>query len=129
MNSDLQEFLKQYIRDWQDVGGVKPDHTLQFLSDFSVYIKELGCEHFDFNNGENGYCGYTAYCYESDPNYKRYSGRGVLDFEFAYGKDFVSVFTMHHEGFWTPAYISLKGNESKYIIDILKSKCLELHNF
>lgn len=127
MSSSATE-MKEYIQEWKKL-EVKPSNDLIFVSNFIEYINQIDCENFEFGNGENGYCGYTAYLFETNPKYKMSSGREVLDFEFAYGSDFVKVFYLHNDGYWTPEYIDLKGVSAEMILNILKNKSLQLHGF
>jgi len=110
--------MKEYLDWWHKQEGQKPVNDKQFINDFIEFMKSKDKDHYEFD-GENYYCGFTAIVYDENPNYCM--GRS-LAFEFAYNKDFVKVFTANHNGFWTPEYIDLKGDDANPILAVLKDK-------
>ena len=110
--------IEEYIKKWDGFSGEKPINDPEFISLFIDFIKDKAGEYFEFE-GDNGYCGHTALVYEVPI---AHAFTRVMGFEFAYGLDFVKVFTAYHEGFWVPEYISLTGNEAKPILSILNKK-------
>ena len=114
---DLMEGLKSYIIDWNKEDGVKPKNNPKFIRDFLKFAKSADFDHWEFD-GINGYCGYTAILHEQ-PHYSSVYGLG---FEFAYDKDFVKVFTDRHNGYWTPEYIDLKGEDAQELLIVVKDK-------
>jgi len=110
--------MKDYLDKWHKAESPKPVNDEKFIADFIDFMKDKPADHYEFT-GENHYCGYTAVVYEDNPNYCM--GR-TLAFEFAYDSDFVKVFTANHNGFWTPEYISLKGDSAKPMLEILFEK-------
>ena len=117
--------LKEYIEKWHKIDGEKPCNEKEFISAFIEFIKSKDKDHFEFD-GENHYCGFTATVYDENPNYCM--GR-TMAFEFAYDKDFVKVFTAAHNGFWTPEYINLKGDDAKEILGVLKYQLIQWAGF
>ena len=109
--------IKEYINIWDKIEGVKPTNDLVFITAFTEFARTSDIEQWDFR-GENGYCGYTARVQE----YPYYTPLRGLGFEFAYDKNFVKVFTDKHNGFWTPEYISLEGDEAGALLSIIKDK-------
>lgn len=118
--------MKEYIKSWREQEGVKEKNNPEFIASFTEYIDEIDLDCWSFQ-GENGYCGYTAYVYSCNRSY-RY-GKSTLDFELAYSKDFVKVFDAGNEGFWVPEYIDLKGREASKILSIVKSKLADWAGF
>lgn len=109
--------LKQYLKEWRDTEGVKPVNDPDFIAGFLQFAKASDFDQWEFS-GDNHYCGFTAILYEH-PVHLPVSGEV---FEFAYGRDFVKVFTGFHHGFWVPEYISLKGDDAIELLRVLKSK-------
>lgn len=110
--------MKKYLEEWEKEESPKSVNNEKFIADFMEFMKSRDGDHYEFT-GENSYCGHTAIIYDENPNYCM--GR-TLAFEFAYGIDFVKVFTADHNGFWTPEYISLKGGNAAPILAILFEK-------
>jgi len=117
--------IKEYIEKWNNLPSPKPENDKRFINDFIEFMQSKDKNHYEFE-GENYYCGFTATLYETEPQYSY--GR-VLAFEFAYGQDFVKVFTANHNGFWVPEYINLKGGEAAPILGILHHKLIEWAGF
>lgn len=116
--------IEKYLEEWQKSESPKEQNNPKFIRGFTNYIKSKDADHWDFS-GENGYCGYTATVLDCFNGYSWSS----LDSEFAYGKDFIKVFTAHHHGFWSPEYINLSGEEAKEILDILHQKLIAWGGF
>lgn len=112
--------IENYIEGWNKKCE-KPVNEPEFIEMFIKLIKEYDCEHWDFS-GENGYCGFTATV--SDYTTWNIRSSTLINFEFAYGKDFVKVFTASHCGFWVPEYINLHGDDAKELLEIIKEKLL-----
>lgn len=108
--------IKNYIAAWNKE-EVKPQNNPKFIGDFLEFAKGADFDHWEFD-GENGYCGYTAILHEHPQHIPVYG----IGFEFAYGKDFVKVFTSRHNGFWTPEYIDLKGDDAKELLSVIRDK-------
>jgi hypothetical protein len=113
------DYIDEYIKEWNDAPNPKPQNNAEFIKEFTKFAKDSDFDRWEFD-GENGYCGYTAVLHEHPPYLPVYG----LGFEFAYGRDFVKVFTNRHNGFWTPEYINLKGEDSKELISIIKDKLI-----
>jgi hypothetical protein len=98
-------------------------HGEEFLKLFS---EVLLCEttlylEFDGDNYQSGkqyYISFNRYTYTPDYN---------LDFEiaFSYQEDFFKIYTRHHNGYWSPEYISFKFSEHKHFAQTLKSVLLK----
>lgn len=117
--------IKEYLTKWEDADSPKPSNDKGFIKAFTEFLESKDKDHFKFD-GENYYCGYTATVYEDDP---RYCYGRTLTFEFAYGIDFVKVFTGAHGGFWVPEYIDLKGGDAVPILVILNKKFTQWGGF
>ena len=117
--------IEDYLKTWNEAENPKPCNDPVFIKMFVEFIGDRGSDHFEFS-GDNGYCGYTAVVYEEDPRFSW--GRGI-SFEFAYGLDFVKVFTAQHCGYWVPEYINLQGGEAATIIGILNEKFIRWGGF
>lgn len=111
------DYIKEFIEKWNNAESPKPANDLVFVASFTKFAKESDFDQWEFS-GENYYCGYTARLSE----YSSYVPVSGLGFEFAYGKDFVKVFTDKHNGFWTPEYIDLKGVDAKALLDVIEEK-------
>lgn len=118
------EKIQLYIKQWNKIDGIKPQNDPEFIKEFMLFVDGTEGDHWEFS-GENGYCGFTAVVCET-PLYLY--GRG-LSFEFAYGNDFVKVFTANHHGFWVPEYINLKGDEALPLLSILRKKLTQWGGF
>lgn len=110
--------MKKYLAEWEKAESPKPANNEKFIADFIEFMKSRDSDHYEFD-GENNYCGYTATIYDENPNYCM---SRTLAFEFAYGIDFVKVFTANHNGFWVPEYINLRGGEAAPILTVLFDK-------
>jgi hypothetical protein len=117
--------IKEYLKTWDASPSPKPCNDPEFIAGFLEFMRERDCEHYEFT-GDNGYCGHTAIIYDIHPQYSY--GRQMA-FELAYGAGFTKVFTAHHNGFWVPEYISLKGGEAAPIISILHEKFIQWGGF
>jgi hypothetical protein len=117
--------MKEYLIEWEKAGSPKPSNDKEFIKDFIAFLESKDKDHFEFD-GENHYCGYTATVYEIEPSYCL--GK-TLAFEFAYGIDFVKVFTAAHNGFWVPEYIDLKGDDATPILAILNKRFIQWGGF
>lgn len=113
------EYINLYIYDWNKADAPKPVNEPEFIAAFTELAKDADFDQWGFY-GENNYCGYTATLSE----YSKYIPVRGLDFEFAYGRDFVKVFTGNHNGFWTPEYIDLKGEAANELLAIIKDKLI-----
>ena len=113
------KYIKDYIEKWNKEESPKPMNDLVFVAEFTKFAKNSDFDQWSFS-GENGYCGYTATLHEL-PSHMQGLVPG-LGFEFAYGKDFVKVFTDKHNGFWTPEYISLMGDDAMELLGVIKTK-------
>lgn len=118
------ERIKEYVAEWNKMDGVKPCNDPQFISDFIEFCKNSEKDQWGFS-GENGYCGNTATISEFD----RCGFSSGLEFEFAFGSNFVKVFTANHHGFWVPEYICFSNDQAKELLDIIKTKALEWAGF
>lgn len=116
----MDQKIKDYIKNWGNKND-KPKNEPEFMEMFLRFIKDSNVDQWVFS-GENGYCGFTANL--SEYSQWHCSNSRCTDFEFAYGKDFVKVFTGSHHGFWVPEYISLHGDDAKEILGIIKEKLL-----
>jgi len=117
--------MKDYLEYWNSIEGVKPKNDPVFIQEFVGFMKERDKDHYEFK-GENYYCGNTAIIYDDNP---MYCMSRTTCFEFAYGSDFVKVFTGHHSGFWVPEYISLCHEDAEPVLEILKQKFIEWGGF
>jgi hypothetical protein len=117
--------IEEYLKTWDEAPAPKPSNDPEFVTAFIEYMKDKSADDYEFT-GDNGYCGHTAILYDVHP---RYSFSRAMAFEFAYGVDFVKVFTAYHDGFWVPEYISLKGGEAAPIIGILNEKFVRWGGF
>jgi len=113
----MNEDIKNYISEWDKEDGPKPKNDPKFIGDFLEFAKSSDFDQWEFG-GENQYCGYTATLKEHPENIPVHG----LGFEFAYGKDFVKVFTSDHNGFWVPEYISLSGEGATYLLWLISFK-------
>lgn len=112
--------MEDYLKKWQLAESPKPCNDREFVGQFLDFIKSRPYCNWEFD-GDNGYCGSTATVYEDDP---RYCMGRALAFEFAYGQNFVKVFTANHNGFWVPEYINLEGLPAREILNVLREKLL-----
>jgi hypothetical protein len=119
------EKIKSYVAEWNDIEGIKPENDQEFIKNFTEFCKSSTVDKWWFD-GENGYCGFTATINEHPPHLS--FGRGI-GFEFAYGIDFVKVFTDRNEGYWVSEYINLKGGDAAPLIAILHEKLIEWGGF
>lgn len=117
--------MKDYLENWNNHKSPKPVNDENFISEFKEFMRSKNKDHYHFE-GENGYCGFTATLHEVEPAFQF---SRCMSFEFAYGADFVKVFTAHHQGFWVPEYISLKGEDAQEILSILSEKCSQWSGF
>lgn len=98
-------------------------YTEEFLKLFS---EALLCEEtlyieFDGDNYQSGkqfLISFNRYTYTPDYN---------LDFEiaFSYQEDFFKIYTRHHNGYWSPEYVSSKFSEHKNFAQTFKSVLLK----
>ena len=129
VNKDPRDELTALIIDeiarFETGGNPKTNNRPEFIAAFIEYMNGKGADNYEFT-GDNGYCGYTARLYDVHP---RYSFSRTMAFEFAYGVDFVKVFTAYHDGFWVPEYINLKGGEAAPILNVLNGKFMRWGGF
>ena len=123
--TDIELTIDEHVKKWNEAENPKPCNDADFIKVFIEFIAEKGSEDFEFS-GENGYCGNTAIVYDINP---KYSFVRSIAFEFAYGSDFVKVFTAHHNGFWVPEYIDLSGDDASQILSILREKFMAWGGF
>ena len=112
------EYIKEYVEMWNKAENPKPENDERFIAEFLVFAKTADIDCWNFI-GENFYCGYTATLHE----YPDHLPIRCVGFEFAYkDNDFVKVFTSNHSGFWVPEYISLRGDDAKELLSVIKEK-------
>jgi len=111
------KYINNYINIWNEENNPHEANDPQFIAEFTAFAKNSGSDQWEFE-GDNGYCGHTALLHEH-PAYLPVLGVG---FEFAYGKDFIKVFTNMHHGFWSPEYINLAGDDAAELLAIIKDK-------
>lgn len=114
--------IKYYIEKWNDF-ELKPKNEPDFLKPFTAWARIQKRDNWEFT-GENGYCGYTASVCDGPYGFRSWNSNHDLEFEFAYGRGFVKVFTANHNGFWVPEYLDLRGEEASELLEILKNKAL-----
>ncbi len=116
--------LKEYIKEWRAIIGIKPMNDVVFIEGFCTLLNGLETEDLSFY-GDGAYFGKQVII-EYNNNY-RYPD-GDLRFEVAYSKEQIRVYTASHEGFWTPEYIRLcKGDEHfEKVKDTLYSNLIRL---
>lgn len=112
----------EYVDKWRAIDGKKPSNDKEFAYYFLEYMIKSDCSLWSFE-GENHYCGWTAYLFEDDSRW-----RNQFNFEFAYGDDFVKVFDANNDGYWVPEYIDLKGGDAGLMLVTLKRKLNEWAN-
>ena len=120
----MSEYINDFIVNWNKNESERKENDPDFIKHFYDFASSSDPELWEFS-GENGYCGYTATLSE----YGSWVFRTGNDFEFAYSKTFVKVFTARHEGFWVPEYISLSGPEAKPLLCVIESKLIEWAGF
>lgn len=81
---------------------------------------------WSFESNKNGYYGYTAFVCES---YNPWVIEPLFEFAYSGKEKFVKVFTAKNNGYWVPEYISLKGDEARTMLDIMKTALLEVSGF
>ena len=125
MSMEIEE-MEAYLKAWHEMGSPKPSNDIQFVNNFIKHIKSMDADCWDFT-GDNGYCGSTATLTDCNQSYK--FNRSPLDFEIAFGDGFVKVFTLYHNGYWSPEYINLEGGIAEEILTIIKFKCNQWAGF
>ena len=121
-----EEEMEAYIKAWHEMESPKPSNDTQFINNFITYIKAADADCWEFS-GDNGYCGSTATITDVDQSYKFH--RSLLDFEIAFSCGVVKVFTLYHDGFWTPEYINIDGAIADEISGIMMQKLIEWAGF
>lgn len=122
---EIRMKMIEYLKGWKSAGNPKPVNDESFYKLFVEFLKnQTNKDNFSFS-GDNNYCGSTAVFDEDGFGYRV----GELVFEFAYGEDFIKIFTLKHDGFWVPEYINLKGAEAEELLSILYDKLIMWSGF
>lgn len=120
---DVEQELKNYIRNWNTIKGVKPENESVFISLFTDWLFEKdGDLEFEFQ-GEGSYFGKQI-----SINKTAYFNYTDLNFEIAYDKDHIRIYTGNHNGFWVPEYVDITSENDHFaylqnaLMDFIKLK-------
>lgn len=105
---DLQPLI-DYVSNWNNIEGIKPQNEKKFLDYFLLLIKNYPDDREVVFNGEGSYFGkqitLEPFSYWGRPNH-------LLCFEVSYNENKISVYSASNCGFWVPEFISLsKGDD------------------
>ena|SRR6186713_901255 len=107
------EPLKEYVRNWKAIDGLKPQNEPVFIEQFLKLINNYPDDREIEFQGEGAYFGKQMQILPFS-----YYGRtdGLLDFECAYSKTHLRVYSAHHNGFWYPEFIRVECGKDEHNI-------------
>ena len=101
--------LKEYINNWNSL-EIKPENEYVFIDLFVDYLGSID-NHSDVHfEGEGAYFGKQVSVYKD----RNYMGDNTFNFEIAYDKNHIRVYTGNHNGFWTPEYMDISSAHKKW---------------
>lgn len=106
--------LIAYIKNWNEIDGIKPCNEETFIKEFLNLINNYPDEMEVTFDGEGAYFGKQV---TLEPF--SYYGRPPIDlrFEVAYSKTLLKVYSANHNGFWYPEFLSIeKGKDEHNVI-------------
>lgn len=95
------EDLKKYIKEWNYFEGIKPQNDTNFIKMFIDFISKIDDSNDIEFDGDGSYFGKQV----SIVYNRHYNCDFYLNFEVAYYKSKISVYSGKHNGFWTPEFI------------------------
>lgn len=112
------ETLKQYIREWNDIEGIKPKNEPLFMTEFVKLLQNYPDERDVQFDGDGSYFGkqvtLTPFSFwgKTSPE---------LNFEVAYDKSEIRIYSGRNEGFWWPEFVRITNVDSDFkpLYDVL----------
>lgn len=107
------EGLKEYIRQWNANYGLKACNEKTFIDGFLNLINNYPDDREVEFQGEGAYFGKQIQLLPFT-----YYGRtdGLLNFECAYSKTELRVYSANHNGFWYPEFLRIELGKDEYNI-------------
>ena len=115
--SDFEK-LKQYIRDWNAIDGIKPQNEPLFMFEFVKLLQNYPDEREVEFDGEGAYFGKQVTLLPFSTWGKQ---SNELNFEVAYDKSEIRVYSGRNNGFWWPEFIRITNVDPDFkpLYDVL----------